>query len=404
MRRLTTAGALLITGPKWCGKSTTGRFHAASLVNMDLPENKEQFKLAPALVMEGASPRLIDEWQDAPSVWDRARRMIDEGGEPGRFIFTGSAVPGRQPSHTGTGRFSRIKMRTMTLLESGDSTGAVSLRELFDTNRLTPTASRLTYQRAVELVCRGGWPQVVGLPTKVALELSRDYLDSLVASDLSRVDGIRRNPEKLRVFLRSLARTVSTSAKVTTLQADIASNLDESGISEKTVHSYLNALRQIFVLEEQAAWTAALRSKTRIRTRPVRHFTDPSLAAAVLGATPDALMRDTETAGLLFESMCIRDLDVYAAALDGQVFYYKNEAGLEVDAIIQLDDGRWGAIEIKMGVHQFDEAARNLLALKRIMGSVASCPSFLAIITATSGYAATREDGVHIIPLDLLAS
>jgi len=401
-RRLTSTGGILITGPKWCGKSTTGLFHAGSFVNMDIPENREQYLLAPELILDGEYPRLIDEWQDTPSIWDRARRKIDEYGKTGLYILTGSAVPAEQPRHTGTGRFARIQMRTMSLFESGDSNGNVSLRELFEGRIIEPSRSTLTYRQAVSLICRGGWPQALALTEQGALDVSRDYIEAVATSDISRVDGIRRDPQRVRLLLRSLARTVTTAAKISTIRTDISANMDDDGISEKSIHSYLNALRQIYVLQEQNAWTESLRSKTRIRTMPKRHFTDPSLAAAALAITPQALLRDTQTAGFLFESMCVRDLDVYTQPLGGRVCYYRNEKDFEVDAIIQLDDGRWGAAEIKMGTHQFDEAARNLLRLKTEMSDALPPPSFLMILNATSGFSAMRDDGVRIVPLDCL--
>jgi predicted AAA+ superfamily ATPase len=295
-----------------------------------------------------------------------------------------------------------MKMRPMTLFESGDSQGTVSLEQLFDTNTVEPAKSTLDYAKAIELICRGGWPAVIDKPLDVAMDLARDYLEALITTDISRVDGTRRDPAKLRVFLRSLARTVATPAKITTLQSDIAMHNDDFEIADKTIGSYLGALRQIFVLEEQEAWPYALRSKKQIRTSPNRHFTDPSLAAAALGATPDALAHDTQTAGLLFESMCVRDLTVYMQALKGQVYYYRDSNGLEVDAILQLDDGRWGAAEIKMGTFQYDEATENLLALQKLVDGIVQPPSFKMILTATAGYCATTPEGVHIVPLDCL--
>jgi predicted AAA+ superfamily ATPase len=402
-QRLQAFGGVLITGPKWCGKSTTGLFHAKSFINMDAPENREQYHLAPQLIMKGDYPRLIDEWQDTPSIWDRARRIIDTGQRPGLFILTGSSVPGRQPAHSGTGRFSWLKMRPMTLFESGESKGVISLKKLFEGKKLPASQSELNYERAVNYICRGGWPGSLSLDTAAALDIPKEYITSLVSSDISRTDGVARDPAKLRLLLRSLARTVTTAAKITTLKADISGGMDDTGISEKTIHSYLNALRQIFVLEEQEAWTESLRSKTRIRTMPKRHFTDPSLAVAALGASPSMLLRDTETTGFLFESLCIRDLAVYAQALNGRVCYYLDENDFEIDAIIQLDDGRWGAVEIKMGTHQFEEAQANLLRLKKRMEGILPPPSFLMILNATSGFSALQKNGIWIVALDCLA-
>jgi predicted AAA+ superfamily ATPase len=291
----------------------------------------------------------------------------------------------------------------MTLFESGESNGVISLKKLFEGKKLPVSKSDLNYEKAVSLICRGGWPGSLNLDTEAALAIPKEYITSLVSSDISRVDGVTRDPAKVRLLLRSLARTVTTAAKITTLKADISGGTDDIGISEKTIHSYLNALRQIFVLEEQEAWTESLRSKTRIRTMPKRHFADPSLAVAALGASPSMLLRDTETTGFLFESLCIRDLEVYAQALNGRVCYYLDENGFEIDAIIQLDDGRWGAVEIKMGTHQFEEAQANLLRLKERMEGILPSPSFLMILNATSGFSALQKNGVWVVPLDCLA-
>jgi predicted AAA+ superfamily ATPase len=401
-RRLESTGGILITGPKWCGKSTTGMVHANSFVNMDAPENKARYQLAPEAILEGAYPRLVDEWQDTPSIWDRIRRRIDDYGRPGAYILTGSAVPGEDPVHTGTGRIARMKMRPMSLFESGDSSGKVSLQDLFDSNSVPQLLSEMTYSKAVELICRGGWPSAIGLPLSAALDVSKDYIEALADSDISRVDGIARDSSKVKLLLKSLARTVSTAAKISTLMNDVSMNAEDENISDKTIHSYLSALRQIFVLEEQAAWSESLRSKTRIRTSPHRHFTDPSLAVAALSATPKLLEDDTQTTGLLFESMCIRDLDIYTSALGGEVFFYRDEHDFEVDAIIGLDDGRWGAVEIKMGTFEFEDAADNLLKIKERMEKVMPAPSFMMILNATGGASGTREDGIHIVPIDLL--
>lgn len=401
--RFASSGAVLITGPKWCGKSTTGLYHTKSSVNMDVPETRELYRLAPSLVLDGEYPRLIDEWQDTPDIWDRIRRRIDETGRRGLYILTGSATPTVEPSHTGTGRISRVQMRTMTLFESGDSTGAVSLKALFNGEEPTPQPSSLNYEKAIRLICRGGWPGILDLDDDAALAVSRDYIDALAHSDISRADGVERDPSKVRLVLRSLARTVTTPAKISTIRDDITRSLDdERGVSERSIQSYLTALKRIFVLVEQEAWTESLRSKTRIRTMPLRHFVDPSLAVAAMSATPALLLRDPETTGLLFESLCIRDLDVYSSVLDGRVYYYRDEKDFEIDAIIQLNDGRWGAIEVKMGMHQFDTAAANLIRLRERMDGVLPQPSFLMILCATSGFSATRSDGVHIVPLDLL--
>ncbi|MCL2631565.1 MAG: DUF4143 domain-containing protein [Coriobacteriia bacterium] len=400
-KRLQSSGAVLITGPKWCGKSTTGLYHSKSSAFMDMPEVRELYRLAPDLILDGEYPRLIDEWQDTPDIWDRIRRIIDESRKQGLYILTGSSTPTIDPSHTGTGRFSRIQMRTMSLFESGDSTGDISLKDLFDGKGLRALQSKMTYQQTIRLICRGGWPGIIDLDDEAALTVSRDYIDSIAEIDISRTDGVSRDPAKVKLLLRSLARTITTSAKVGTIQTDISLHSDEE-VSTRSIQNYLSALKRLYVVAEQEAWSESLRSKSRIRTMPLRHFTDPSLAVAAMSATPSMLLRDPETSGLLFESMCFRDLTVYADALGGKVCYYREANGFEVDIIVQLDDGRWGAIEVKMGVHQFDLAATNLLRLKDKMADVLIPPSFLLVLTATSGYSAARPDGVLIAPLDLL--
>jgi predicted AAA+ superfamily ATPase len=396
-------GGVLITGPKWCGKSWTASNQAVSEVFIDKEENKQRALLLPDIVLEGEVPRLIDEWQDAPILWDAARRIIDERHRPGQFIFTGSATLREQKaSHSGTGRFARLRMRPLSLFESGDSSGSVSLKALFDTGCCKTQASKMDAKRAIHLICKGGWPASFWISEPSAMLIAREYVKAIIAEDINLADGVKKNPANVERFLRSLARNTATTVKLSKLGADMSA--DGSSLSEQTIHSYYDALKLIFVIEEQGAWSPSLRSRVRIRTTPKRHFSDPSLAAAALGATPEMLMEDIRTAGFLFESLCFRDLSVYAEVLGGTVFHYQDETGLEVDAIVVLPDGRWGAFEIKMGTFEFDKAAENLRKLKAKVASAMKAPSFLALLTASGGVAYTQEDGVAIIPIDCLGS
>jgi len=404
-RALQASGAVLIEGPKWCGKTRTAKEKAASSIFMQDPDYTASYLKAadikPSLLLRGETPRLIDEWQMAPVLWDAVRFAVDERGESGQFILTGSAVPlDNAIRHTGTGRISRMLMRPMSLFESLESSGEVSLKSLFDGNAKIEGFSNLTIERLAFVLSRGGWPASVGQQDDIAQKRVYDYVDAVINLDVSRVDGVEKSPARVRALMRALARNISTMANQTTIRNDIAG--DEDTISEKTIASYLNALRRIFVVEDLPAWSPAMRSKTTIRTSPKRHFIDPSIATAVLRATPNILLDDFNTFGLLFESLCIRDLRVYAQALDGEVFHYRDKSGLEADAIIHLKDGRWGAIEVKMGSREIENAAENLKALKnKVNTDKMKAPSFLMILTGTE-LAYRRDDGVTIVPIGCL--
>lgn len=402
-QRLQSIGAILITGPKWCGKTRTGMFHSKSQVYIDDPLTRERALLAPESVLDGAYPRLIDEWQEVPQLWDKARRLIDDAAGRGMFIFTGSATPGQDPSHTGTGRFARLMMRPMSLYESGHSTGHVSLSGLFSGEPIIPQPSEIGIKQVIELICRGGWPASVHDPLESALEVPRDYIESIISSDITRVNGVGRNPDKVRLLLRSLARNNATTAKMTVLRNDVSEREEGEDLSLDSVRSYLDALKRIYMIDEQEAWLPGLRSKKRIRTSPKRHFIDPSLAVAALNATPGMLFEDLKTTGFLFESLCYRDLCVYAQPIRARVCHYRDNEDLEADAIIQHPDGRWGAVEVKLGRHQWDQAAVTLIRLSRkIEADGGGKPSFLMILTAVGDVAYTREDGVHIVPIGSL--
>jgi predicted AAA+ superfamily ATPase len=402
---LEASGAVLIEGPKWCGKTRTAGERAGSILFMQDPDYAEShMKTAdtkPSLLLRGKTPRLIDEWQTAPVLWDAVRHAVDRRGETGQFILTGSAVPtDNAVRHTGTGRISRIVMRPMTLFESKESSGDISLKALFDGGGNCDGISSLTIEHLAFALARGGWPASIGEKDNVALRRVYNYVDAMINTDVSKVDGVKKNPARVRTLMRSLARNVSSAATLATVRKDVSGGEDD--ISEKTIASYLNALRRIFVVEDIPAWTPAMRSKTTLRTSPKRHFVDPSVAAAVLRVAPDGLLEDFNTFGLLFESLCIRDLRVYAQAIDGEVFYYRDKSGLEADAVVQLKDGRWGAIEVKMGAKEIETAAENLKALKdKIDAERMREPSFLMVLTA-SEFAYRRADGVYIVPIGCL--
>ena len=395
----------MIEGAKWCGKTRTASNAAKSILYMQDPDNTASYQLIadtkPSLLLRGETPRLIDEWQMAPVLWDAVRFEVDKRGDAGQFILTGSAVPADNvTAHTGTGRFSRLLMRPMSLFESNESNGKVSLSDLFDGNHAIESASELSIEKLAFALCRGGWPATIMKNEVSALRMSRDYVEAVINHDVSRVDDVEKNPERVRLLLRSLARNVATLASVQTIKNDIEAT--DISISDKTISSYLNALRRIFVVEDLPAWLPSMRSKTAIRTSSKRHFVDPSIATAVLRTNPEGLLNDFKTLGFLFESLCTRDIRVYSQVIDGDVFHYRDKSGLEADLIVRLRDGRWAAIEVKLGNKQIEEAAQNLLALKaKIDEDKMGQPSFLMVITGGQ-YAYRRNDGVVVVPVGCL--
>ena len=408
-RKLEGKGAVLIEGPKWCGKTTTAEQLAASVLYMDDPEKKEQnitmSELSPKRLLKGDTPRLIDEWQLAPKLWDAIRFEVDHRGELGQFLLTGSAVPAdtKEITHSGTGRFTWLTMRPMSLYESGDSTGEVSLKALFDGTAEIDGASNLDIERLAFLVCRGGWPQAVDMRDEIALDQAIDYYDAVVHSDINRADGVQKNPERVRRLMRSYARNQGGQVPNTVLAQDVSAN-DETPISEETVSSYISALRKIFVVEDMPAWNPNLRSKTAIRSSDTRYYVDPSIAAAALGIGPNDLINDLKTFGLLFEALCIRDLRVFADALYGKVYHYRDKDGQECDAVIHLRNGKYGLIEIKLGGDKLiEEGARSLNAMEaKIDTDKMNVPSFLMVLTGTGDYAYRRRDGVYVVPIGCL--
>lgn len=408
-RKLEGKGAVLIEGPKWCGKTTTAEQVAASVLYMDDPEKKEQnitmSELNPKRLLKGETPRLIDEWQLAPKLWDAIRFEVDHRGELGQFVLTGSAVPAdtKEITHSGTGRFTWLTMRPMSLFESGESSGEVSLKTLFEQPNEIDGESKLDIDRLAFLVCRGGWPQAVDMRDEIALDQAFDYYDAVVNSDINRADNVQKNPERVKRLMRSYARNHGSQVPNTVIAQDIAAN-DESSMDADTVASYLNALRKIFVVEDMPAWNPNLRSKTAIRSSDTRYYIDPSIAAAALGIGPQDLISDLKTFGFLFETLCVRDLRVFADALNGEVYHYRDKDGLECDAVVHLRNGTYGLVEIKLGGDKLiEEGSTNLKALSdRIDTDKMKKPSFLMVLTGTGDYAYRRPDGVYVVPIGCL--
>jgi predicted AAA+ superfamily ATPase len=403
---LRAKGAVLIEGPKWCGKTSSAEELAKSVLYMQDPDkaamNKITAQSKPSLLLEGDTPRLLDEWQVAPELWNAVRFAVDQRKAVGQFILTGSVVPTRTDDmHTGTGRIARMRMRTMSLYETGDSNGEISLEALFDGEADASGSSSVSVEQYAFLLNRGGWPAVADeTEEEIALTVAADYVEAVANEDISRADGIEKDPGRVKALLRSISRNISSEAKNVTLVHDLVSN-DES-LSHVTVDSYIKALNKIFVIEDLPAWSAKLRSKTAVRTTAKRHFTDPSIATASLRATPKRLLADFNTFGLLFESLCIRDLRVYAESIDGSVYHYRDKSGLEIDAVVQLADGRWGAVEVKLGTAEIDKACDSLLRLKQVIDTdKMNKPSFLMVLTGTE-YAFRMKNGIWIVPLGCL--
>ena len=409
-KKLKGKDAVLIEGPKWCGKTTSAKHIAKSILYMSKPEDvNSNLMLAdsnPSKLLEGETPRLIDEWQIAPKLWDAVRFEVDMREKYGQFILTGSAVPTSTDEifHTGTGRFAWIKMRPMSLYESEESSGEVSLKELFNQPETIQGESKLEdIDKLSFLICRGGWPGSIDMEKEIALEQAFDYFDAIVNSDISRVDDIKRDPERAKRLMKSYSRNQGTQATYTTLRDDISAN-DATSITEDTVYTYTNALRKIFVIEDMPAWNPNLRSKTAIRTSDTRYFIDSSIATASLGLGPDDLIKDLNTMGLLFETMCVRDLRVYAESIDGEIYHYRDKTGLECDAVVHLRNGSFGLVEIKIGGDRLiEEAAKNLKALSaKIDTTKMKAPSFLLVLVGMGKYAYIRKDGICVVPISCL--
>lgn len=409
--KLRGMGAVLIEGPKWCGKTTTAEQHSKSVIYLDNPKYRDSYidaaSVDPSILLEGEVPRLIDEWQIIPSLWDAVRFTVDHRDGDGQFILTGSAVPlidkeELKKTHTGTGRIARIKMRPMSLWESGDSSGNVSLRKLFAGDKQTAIC-KTDLSEIAFLACRGGWPKAIPQAPEISLDRATDYVEAVIHSDVNRVDGSLKNPDRISRILRSYARHIGTQISLAAIGADLSSN-ENSSFDVRTIQSYINALKLIFVIEDMPAWNPNLRSKSAIRTSDTRYFVDPSIAAASLGIGPNDLLADLKTFGFIFENLCVRDLRVYAEALNGTVYHYRDSLGLECDAVVHLRNGDYGLIEIKLGGNKLiDEGAANLLKLNdKIDTDRMKSPSFMMILTAVGEYAFQRQDGIYVVPVTCL--
>ena len=407
--KLESKGAVVIEGPKWCGKTSTALEAAKSVIRMDDPAKRDmRMRLAemnPGKLLSGDTPRLIDEWQIAPTLWDAARYEVDTRQKQGQFIFTGSAVPveSKEITHSGTGRFTWLKMRPMSLYESMESTGEVSLSELFDEPTQINGSNSVDIDDLAFYICRGGWPQAIDMSKKAALTQSIDYYDAVVKSDINRADGVNRQPERVKRLMRSLARLQGSQASKPTITADIKVN-DNGALDDDTVGAYIEALKKIYVVEDMSAWSPNLRSKTTIRTSDTRYYVDPSIATAALGIGPNDLVEDIKTMGFMFETLCTRDMRVYADAIDAQVYHYRDKDNLECDMVVHRRDGKYGLVEVKLGGETaIQEGVDNLLSLReKIDIKKMKEPSFMAVLVGVSEYAYRRQDGIYIVPIGCL--
>lgn len=412
LRKLRSSGAVLIEGPKWCGKTSTGVQHAKSVIYLQDPDKRKSYiemaDTKPSLLLQGDTPHLIDEWQTIPVLWDAVRYAVDQRGRMGQFILTGSTTPlGDDTSeneimHSGTGRIARMRMHTMSLWESRDSSGDVSLEALFEGGKNSDVyaESNLSIEDIAYLICRGGWPGVLQLEKQDALDVAYNYVDEVINLDVQRVDDTEKNPERVRQVLRSYARNISTMTTATTIMQDVKAN--DISITDKTLSNYLAALRRLFVIEDLKAWQPSLRSKTGIRTTDKRHFTDPSIATALLELNPQSILDDFNLFGYLFEDLCVRDLRAYIQTLRGSVFHYHDNSGMESDIVLRLYDGRWALVEVKTGSKQIDEASTNLVKLASTIDTAKiGEPSFLMVLTGGQ-YAYRRKDGVYVVPIGCL--
>lgn len=408
-RKLRSAGAILLEGAKWCGKTTTADQFARSRIFLASPsKGKEYLRLAevsPYQILEGETPRLIDEWQLAPQLWDAVRGEVDERGEKGQFILTGSATPPDTENihHTGTGRFSWITMRPMSLFESGDSTGEVSLGELFESDTRIAGHRETTIDDVCFWICRGGWPSTIGLDREDALDQAYDYFDATVKTDMAESGSTTRAIDRMRLFMKAYARHQGSQMSINKLRADMIPN-DSERINEETVAAFHRRLKDIFAVEDMPAWNPNIRSKSSIRTTETRYFVDPSIATSSLGVGPEDLKKDLVSLGLFFETMAVRDLRVYAQVLNGDIRHYRDSTGLECDAVVHLRDGRYGLIEIKLGGDRLIE--EGVVTLKKVADRIdtdkMSTPAFLMVLTGVGEYAYRREDGVLVVPLSTL--
>jgi len=400
-------GAVCIEGPKWCGKTWTAIRHSHSQVFLGDPsggfQNRQLAQINPELVLTGDYPHLVDEWQEVPSIWDAVRYKVDSLAQKGLFILTGSATPNHKGVlHSGTGRIARVSMSPMSLYESGDSNGKVSLMDLFNGAQQDVLTGNVDLMHLINLTIRGGWPAAIGVPDDVAFELPKSYIDAVVQDDVYRIDGVKRDKHKMNLLLRSLARNESTTATNKKLKDDIK-GVDNQDVDIDTIAEYLNVFGRLFILDNQLPFSPNIRSSVRVKQSEKRHFVDPSLACAVLGVSSSMLINDLQTYGFLFESLCERDLKIYAQALGGQLFHYQDYNNFEIDAVVQLSDGRWGAFEIKLGMNQVDEAAGKLLRIcESAKNKQGTAPTVLCVICGMSNASYKRPDGVYVVPITAL--
>lgn len=405
---LAAFGAVCIEGPKWCGKTWTAAYHSRSEIYIGDPannfQNRQLAELSPELVLDGQAPRLIDEWQEVPPLWDAVRYRVDQTPERGQFILTGSATPNHKGIlHSGAGRIARLRMRPMSLYESGDSSGKVSLLDICAGNARPCMTGEVDLRQLIELIIRGGWPGSLGLPVSQAVLLPGEYLNAVIDDDAYRMDGIKRDTTKMRRLLRSLARNESTTATNKTLVRDIKA-VDDEDIDSDTVAVYLDVFKRLFLTENQAPFSNGMRSSVRVKQAEKRHFSDPSLACALLKATPQSLLGDLETLGFLFEALCERDLRIYAESFGGELYHYQDYRGKEIDAVIELSDGQWCAFEIKLGANQIDAAAKNLVDIKREFEAdpKGKAPGAMCVVCGMANAAYLRSDGVFVVPITAL--
>ena len=398
-------GAVLIEGCKWCGKSTTGFYHAKSVIEFQNPDKKQEYErirnTKPSLFLDGEKPRMLDEWQVYPVIWDSIRTDVDHSGKKGQYILTGSARPSEgETMHTGTGRISRVLMRPMSLYESGESTGEVSFIDIIEGKDISGV-SKLSLEDLASIIVRGGWPASIEVKSDAKYRIALEYVKSLVHEEVKKVDGVERNPEKMLNVLRSLARNISTPVAISTIEGDVKNNFDDD-VSRPTLIDYLNTLEKLFVIEDVNATNLNFRSKYALRTKPKKYFVDPSIATAILGMKPNDLINDLNTFGLLFESLCMRDLKIYTESYGGNITFYRDEKDFEVDAILRTSSGKWGAIEIKLGAGYIDDAANNLLKFKnRVDTKKNGEPSFLMVLTGAD-YSYKRDDGIYVVSIGTL--
>jgi len=405
---LETFGAVCVEGPKWCGKTWTSSYHSNSKIFMGDPtgnfQNRQLAEISPDLILEGETPRLIDEWQEVPPIWDAVRHKVDQTPKKGQFILTGSATPNHKGIlHSGAGRIAKLRMRPMSLYESGDSSGKVSLEELCKGQIAPAMTGEVDLRKMIEVIIRGGWPGSMGLSSKNAALLPAEYLNAVIDDDVYRIDGVKRNTTKMRLLLRSLARNESTTVTNKTLKNDIR-EVDDEEIDVETVAEYLDIFERLFIIDNQPPFATNVRSSTRIKQSVKRHFCDPSLACALLKVTPTSLLGDLETLGFLFEALCERDLKIYAESFGGALYHYQDYTGKEIDAVVELPDGQWCAFEIKLGANQIDAAAKNLLNIKKEFEAdpKGKTPVALCVLCGMANAAYQRPDGVFVVPITAL--